>query len=399
MQSTTGKAVIVGAGVCGPVAAMALQRIGIHADVFEAYRDGGPNVGSYLTVATNGLDALRAIDAHTPVLKAGFPTGRTVLLSGTGKRLGVVPVGSTRPGRDGSVTIKRSELHRVLHAEAARRGIAIRFGKRLKHADLLHSGVRVEFEDGSAATGDMLIGCDGVHSATRAMIDPRAPQPRYVGLLNFGGYTAAASVGESNTWQMIFGAKAFFGFVPDLQGGTVWFANVPRRAAGRLERESTTVDQWKRWLIDLFADDSGPARDLIAAGVLQLAADNTHDLAFVPNWHKGAAIIVGDAAHAPSPSSGQGASMAIEDAVVLAQCLRDESDVRMAFALFERIRRQRVQRIVAQGARTSSSKAASAVGRVFRDLAMPWVLRNLVTEESMAWIYDHHIEWDCRRVA
>src|SRR5262252_1370683 len=106
MQTPTMKAVIVGAGVCGPVAAMALQRAGIHADVFEAYRDDGSNVGSYLTVATNGLDALRAIDAHASVLTAGFPTARTVLLSGTGKRLGIVPIGSTRPGRDASVTIK-----------------------------------------------------------------------------------------------------------------------------------------------------------------------------------------------------------------------------------------------------------------------------------------------------
>ena len=62
---------------------------------------------------------------------------------------------------------------------------------------------------------------------------------------------------------MIFGARAFFGYVPDAAGGTAWFANVPRHQATRVERESTTAAQWKRWLIELFANDRGPATALI----------------------------------------------------------------------------------------------------------------------------------------
>ena len=86
--------------------------------------------------------------------------------------------------------------------------------------------------------------------------------------------------------------------------------------------------------------------------------------------------------------------MALEDGVVLAQCLRDLSGIQNAFAAFERIRRNRVERIVAQGARSSSSKAAGPVGRILRDLALPFVFRHLVTEKSMAWMYEHHINWD-----
>ena len=86
--------------------------------------------------------------------------------------------------------------------------------------------------------------------------------------------------------------------------------------------------------------------------------------------------------------------MAIEDGVVLATCLRDAAGIREAFAAFERARRRRVERIVAQGARTSSSKAAGPVGRVIRDLMLPFVFRHVVTERSMAWIYEHHVEWD-----
>jgi 2-polyprenyl-6-methoxyphenol hydroxylase-like FAD-dependent oxidoreductase len=388
------EALIVGAGVCGPVTAMALQRVGIDATVYDAHGPTAADAGSYLTVATNGLDALRAIDAHGPVLKAGFPTCRTVLFSGTGKRLGTVPIGSTSGERDVSYTLKRAHLHRALHEEAARRGVPIEFGKRLVGAEVTASGVRAQFEDGSHAVGDLLVGCDGVHSVTRTIIDPDAPTPRYVGLLNFGGYTPGTGVGEAGAWHMIFGARAFFGYVPDAAGGTVWFANVPRHASNRAERESTTAEQWKHRLIELFATDRGPATELIGAGSLQLAADNTHDLPSVPAWHKAPLMIIGDAAHAPSPSSGQGASMALEDGVVLAKCLRDASSIQNAFKAFERMRRNRVERIVAQGARSSSSKAAGSVGRVLRDFMLPLVFRYLVTEKSQAWMYDYHIDWN-----
>ena len=387
------RAVIVGAGVCGPVAAMALQRAGIDAAVFEARPKVGEE-GSYLTVASNGLDALRAIDAHGPVMAAGFPTSSTMMVSGSGKRLGRVPIGSTRGGRDASHTIKRSNLHHALHQEAMTRGVPIAFGKRLRGAEPAGVGIRALFEDGSDAVGDVLIGCDGVHSAVRRLIDPHAPEPRYVGLLNFGGYTSRVTQGEPGTWQMIFGARAFFGYVADPAGGTVWFANVPRHPVSRIEREQTTADEWRSWLIELFAGDKGPAAELIASGALQLMGDNTHDLPSVPTWHRVPLIVIGDAAHAPSPSSGQGASLAIEDGVVLAQCLRDVPDIGRACATFDQLRRGRVERIVAQGARSSSSKAAGPLGRILRDRALPLVFRYLVTERSQAWIYEHHLDWN-----
>jgi FAD-dependent urate hydroxylase len=114
----------------------------------------------------------------------------------------------------------------------------------------------------------------------------------------------------------------------------------------------------------------------------------------VPVWHRGPMVIVGDAAHAPSPTSGQGASMAAEDAVALAKYLRDLPDIPRALAAYEEARRSRVERIVAHGARTGSAKTPGPVGRVLRDLALPLVFRFLVTERSLAWIYDHHIDWE-----
>jgi 2-polyprenyl-6-methoxyphenol hydroxylase-like FAD-dependent oxidoreductase len=388
------KALIVGAGICGPVTAIALQRARLDATVYELHVPTAEDAGSYLTVATNGIDALRTVNADKPVLAAGFSTRATILFSGTGKRLGRVPIGKTLPDGTETQTIKRAWLHRILHEEAARRGICIEFGKRLVVAEVIPHGVLARFEDGTEAVGDLLIGCDGVHSVTRRIIDPAASAPRYVGLLNFGGYTRGVAVSEPGVWHMIFGKRAFFGYAVDPSGGTVWFANVPRHASTQAERTTTTAEEWKQRLIDLFVDDWGPATNLIAGGALELVADNTHDLPSVPTWYKGPMIILGDAAHAPAPTSGQGASIAIEDAVALAKCLRDVPDTSSAFATFEAIRRHRVERIVAQGARGSSNKAVGPVGRLVRDLLLPFLFRYVVTEKSLAWIYDYHIDWN-----
>ena len=390
------RALIVGGGIAGPVAAMALQRAGIDAVVYEAHPQSIEEVGSYLTVATNGLDALRAIDADRPVLAAGFPTPTNVLLSGSGRRLGVVSNGGRLADGTVSHTIRRARLYRALHDEAAARGIRTEYGRRLVGAEVAADGrVTAAFEDGTRATGDLLVGADGVHSTTRRLLDPAAPSGRYVGLVNFGGYTPdSAGTAEPGAWHMIFGRRAFFGYVVDPDGGTVWFANVPRPAVTAAERAATSPEQWQRQLVELFAGDHGPAVDLVAAGTLELAGDSTHDLPSVPTWHRGPMVIVGDAAHAPSPTSGQGASMAAEDAVVLAKSLRDLPDAGQAFALYERLRRRRVERIVAQGARTGSSKTPGRVGRVVRDLLLPLVFRFLVTERSRAWIFEHHVDWD-----
>jgi 2-polyprenyl-6-methoxyphenol hydroxylase-like FAD-dependent oxidoreductase len=390
------KALIIGGGVAGPAAAIALQRAGIEAVVYEAYPQSEEEVGSYLTVATNGLDALRAIQADRPVLAAGFPTPVNVLHSSGGRRLGTASNGGRLP--DGTVahTLKRARLYRALQQEATGRGIPVEFGRRLVGADATPGGgVTARFEDGTQATGDLLVGADGVHSATRRIIDPAAPGGRYVGLVNFGGYTPKlAAPGQPGAWHMIFGRRAFFGHVVDPDGGTVWFANVPRQPVSGAEREATTEEQWRRQLIGLFSADRGPAAELIAAGRLQLAGDNTHDLPKVPTWWRGPMVLIGDAAHAPSPTSGQGASMAAEDAVVLAKCLRDLPDVPRALAAYEGLRRRRVERIVAQGARTSRSKTQGPVGRALSGIMLPLVFKFLVTERSQAWIYGHHLDWD-----
>jgi 2-polyprenyl-6-methoxyphenol hydroxylase-like FAD-dependent oxidoreductase len=211
------KALIVGGGVAGPVAAMALQRAGITAVVYEAHVPTGEEVGSYLTVASNGLDALGAIGADGPVLDAGFPTPTNVLLSSGGRRLGAVSNGGRLADGTAAHTIKRARLYRALHQQAGDRGVQVVFGKRLVDAQPTRDGgVVATFEDGTQAAGALLVGADGVHSTTRRLLDPAAPAGRYVGLVNFGGYTPEPAGGaEPGVWHLIFGRRAFFGYVVD----------------------------------------------------------------------------------------------------------------------------------------------------------------------------------------
>jgi 2-polyprenyl-6-methoxyphenol hydroxylase-like FAD-dependent oxidoreductase len=374
------KALIIGCGIGGPVTAMALREVGIDAEIFEAYGQGAEDVGSFLNIASNGLAALRVLGAHKKVLATAIPTPRMVMWSGSGKRLGEVANGLRLDDGTVSHTVLRSDLYRTIRDEAAQRGIPISYGKRLISYDDRGTDMVARFEDGTEATGDLLIACDGVHSPTRRILDPQAPAPRYSGLYSFGGIVKDAGVtGEPGVYNMVFGKRAFFGYSVAESGETWWFANLPRQLGD-------VPADWKPVLVKAFENDANFSAELIANGDVELALP-VHDLPPVPVWHRGRVLLTGDAAHATSPSSGQGASLAIEDAIVLARCLRDSGDHRQAFERFEAERRPRVERVVAYSRTISNSKAAGPVARVFRDLMLPIFLKKSASQESLAWMY------------
>ena len=396
--NTRKTAVVIGCGIGGPVVAMALKKVGIDATVFEAHDGSAEFVGSFLNTASNGLDALKAIDASNDVLARGFPTPRMVMWSGSGKRLGEVANGLRLPDGTVSITVDRGHLHGALHREALQRGIRIEQGKTLVSAEPSDSGVTARFADGTQAHGDLLIGADGIHSRTRHLVNPAAPVPRYTGQLSLGGRARGMMLTPTpETFHMIFGRRAFFGYSVREHGEVYWFANMGW--ADETTRESMgslSPAEWKRTLVDLFEEDAGPACDIINATADEIAAFPIYDMPVVPRWHRDAMVILGDAAHATSPSSGQGASLAIEDAIVLAKCLRDCDDVARAFATYERLRRPRVERVVAYSARIGQSKTVGPVGRWIRDLVMPLALRLFANPSAHAWLYAYHIDWSER---
>ena len=395
-MTQTRTALVIGGGIAGPASAMALQKAGIDAVVYEAHSTGADGIGVFLTLGSNGVDALRVLGADKPAVAAGFPTPAITLRSGTGKRLGESRTGQSLSDGTTSQTIKRADLYRVLHDQALARGIRVEHGKRLVAAENTGAGVRAVFADGSEAVGDVLIGCDGVHSTVRRIIDPAAPAPTYAGLITTGGYARGVRVNtEPGGYEMIFGKRGFFGHAMAPTGEVWWFANVPHRGEpARGEVEAISGDEWRPQLIQLYAEDAGPAIPLIQATPEMMAMSPIHSIPHLPAWHNGRMIVIGDAAHAPSPTSGQGASLSIEDAVVLAKSLRDQPSPQAAFARFEAARRPRVERIIKWAARINNSKAAGPVARVFRDAMLPTILTMTADSKANRQTYDHHIDWD-----
>lgn len=387
-MTTSQKALIIGGGIAGPVTAMALQRAGMAAEVYEAYGRGSDGVGAFLTLAVNGLEALHQLGLRDLVAGLGIESPRMRISNGRGKELADFDF----PSR----TVKRADLYQALRDEAVRRGVVIHYSKRLRDAAIEGSGVRAVFDDESSAAGDLLIGADGLRSQTRTIIDPGAPAARHVGLLNTGGFARGVRVpGEPGTMHMIFGRRCFFGYLPGPDGQVWWFANPPSpQEPTAAELAAITPEQWRARLMELFKDDSGPMLPIIQATDQILSGWNTYDFPTVPKWHNERMVILGDAAHATSPSSGQGASMAIEDAVVLGKCLRDIPSPPDAFAAFERLRRQRVEKVVAQGRRNGSGKAPGLAGAFIRDLFMPPMMRMIAKRNPLAWMYDYRIDWD-----
>ncbi len=392
----TRTALVIGGGIAGPVAAMALQQAGIQATVYEAHPRSAEGMGVFLTLAPNGIDALRTIGADGPALAAGFPTPGITLRSTTGKHLGTARMPSLADGTT-SHTLKRADLYQAIHDEAASRGVVVEHGKRLRDIEYTGDGVRALFDDGSDATGAVLIGADGIHSVVRRRIDPTAPAPTYVGLVNLGGYARGMQVdAEPGSYTMIFGKRAFFGYALAPGGEVWWFANVPRGdEPARGEVEAITPEQWQHELAELYVEDAGPAVGLVQASdpADLMPASPTHSIGHLPVWHRGRMLVIGDAAHAPTPSSGQGASLAIEDAVVLARCLRDLPHEE-AFRAYERLRRARVERIAKVAARVNSSKAAGPVARVLRDALLPAIMRLGANSKQATEQYRYHIDWD-----
>ncbi|UNO43185.1 FAD-dependent monooxygenase [Streptomyces sp. MST-110588] len=402
-------ALIIGGGIAGAVTAMALRKAGIDSEIFEAYPTGADDVGAFLVVFANGLEALRVIDAQRPVVEHSFPAERVEFFNSAGKRLGERPIAGSGGGGEGEGddgrrgtsgtgprTLRRATLYRVLHDQARDRGIPLHHGKRLIAAETVGTGrVVASFADGGRAEGDVLIGADGIHSVTRKLIDPAAPRPRYTGQNTVCGYTRdAKTLPAARTYTMIYGRRAFFGCTLAPDGEVWWFANAPGRELSRAELAAVAPDQWRHRVAALFEEDHTPAAAVVRSTGEAITGSNAYDIASTPNWSTDTMVIIGDAAHAAAPNAAQGASMAIEDGIVLAKCLRDHPRARDAFAAYEELRRERVERVVAASAEMVRHAAPGPVRRVVRDAVLP---RRIERREAGAgaddWLTGYRIEW------
>ncbi|ATL66046.1 FAD-dependent oxidoreductase [Nocardia terpenica] len=386
-------ALIIGGGIAGPVTATALLEAGIEARVYEAYPGPAYNIGAALGLAPNGLAALDVIGAGDAVRKVALPMHNTVMMVGTNTIRLPAPT-----GMEPLHAVDRSDLHTVLHDHAVASGVSFEYDKRLVGVDEHRDGVTARFADGTTADADILIGADGIKSLVRTLIDPNAPAADYTGLLGFGAFLDSPVELEPDTMFFHFGKNAYYLYWSLPDGRVCWGANLPRKQyISMSEARATPAEDWLGILRETYRDDvpggmlarDTRAEDLITVGGM-------HIMPPVPHWHRGRLVLVGDAVHAPSNSTGQGASLAVESGIQLARCLRDFPDPATAFATYERIRRPRVERIAARGAKVNHTKTLGPVMRRLMPVMMPMFAKLGKMNDVMRREQGYTIDWDAR---
>jgi 2-polyprenyl-6-methoxyphenol hydroxylase-like FAD-dependent oxidoreductase len=384
-------AIVIGGGIAGPVAALALRKAGIEATVYEAYPSSADGIGGGLALEPNGIAALRVVGADEAVTAIATPITRRVMAVGR-KHIDLPALRDAPPLQ----VVHRSDLYRALHDRAVAGGVAIEYGKRLAGVQETATGITARFADGSTAGADILIGADGVRSTVRGLIDPNAPGPHFTGLLGFEAVARHEAGVEPGTMTFAFGKRGYYLYWPEPGGGTHWGVNLPQeRPMSLTEARAVPSSDWMRKLRAAYADDD-PGRDLMltsSADDLQVTG-SLHIMPPVRHWYRGRMVLVGDSVHAPSNSSGQGASLAIESAVQLARCLRDLPDVPSAYAAYERLRRGRVEKVAARAARINHAKAPGPVARAVMPLLMGVMMKTMNPEKTIGPEQRYVIDWD-----
>jgi 2-polyprenyl-6-methoxyphenol hydroxylase-like FAD-dependent oxidoreductase len=390
------RALIIGSGVAGPAVALFLHHAGWQVEIFEAAEQPDEYAGLFLNVASNGLAVLEHLGLRERLVSGGHRSPHMAMWSSTGKQLGTVPNGPARDPERGGVVVRRGILHRVLREAVQEAGIPITFGARLESIQETDAAVHAMFADGRTATGDLLIGADGVGSPTRRHIDPAAPAPEYSGLVGLGGFAHVPGLAPTpETQHMVFGRRSFFGYLVRDGGEVYWFANITHLATDRAALRTVTVGEWLAELRELHADDPYPVPQILEHASGEVGGYPIDDLAQVPHWSRGRVVAVGDAVHAISPSAGQGASLALEDAVTLARCLRDEPDHIGAFAEYQRVRQPRAEAVVGYARAINKQKrvTTSRLGIAIRDAMLPMFLKKARDDTRNDWLYNHEITW------
>ena len=398
MQKAPKKALIIGAGIGGTALALFIKRAGIESEIYEAREQ--PE-GFSLILASNGVAVLKELGLDHAVMAEGSAVSNSMTLTGKGRRLGEIALAG---GGFKSVFIKRVPLGMILSNEAERQGIKITRGKRLADIEVTAQGsVVATFQDGMQARGDLLIGSDGVHSRARQFVDPAFPGPAYTGLINSGGYTSGMKLSSAlETIQFVFGKRAFFGYHVGQTGYAYWFTNWPHeQEPARGEFDGMTDAERRQEMLAKYAGELPIFQELIEKADETFPYFLSYTLPKQPKvWHRGPVVVMGDAAHAISPSSGQGASMALEDAAILAKCLRDVPDLEQAFTTYEHLRRERTTKIYQMGVNGDLGKhKVKPLDVWFRDLTMPIFLKLFANPKASDWMYSYRVDWNTPVVA
>lgn len=329
------RALIVGGGVGGLSAAIALRSRGWEIDLFEK-SEQLREAGAGLLLLPNGTRALGHLGVQSAVQAVSVPIGTSDFRDWRGRALQRSSLQElTREARAPILGVHRADLLAILAAAAE--GVTIHLNARCVGYTLNERGVVARLADGTAVEGDVLIGADGVRSDVRRQALGDAPA-RYAGYTCWRGVTAEASrVVEAGQAFEAWGPGQRFGVVPLSRDRAYWFATRNAR-----EGAMVPLGERKRALGALFREWFTQVPALIAAtdeeAILQ---HDLYDRKPVIRWGEGRATLLGDAAHPTTPNLGQGVSLALEDAVVLGRCLAGATDIPRALRSYESARQSR----------------------------------------------------------
>jgi 2-polyprenyl-6-methoxyphenol hydroxylase-like FAD-dependent oxidoreductase len=355
------KALIFGAGPAGLVTALRLkQALGIEPVVYEI-RSEPTTLGGAVQLPPNGLRLIEQLGLSKAVLARGFSSGRLQLHSMQGRVLADWDrTDGTRKAPDhGFLRILRNDLLHVLLEAVQDHGIVIHYSKSLTRVDETDADVIVTFSDGSIDSGDILLGCDGIHSAVRSLlIDPDA-KPEYSGVANMFGLlpVSAQELGIDPALHATITPHGLVAVSPytETADHLYWFfsRSVPIPESGSRDGWEAVskheVDGFKGTLLDILADATGEWNDKLRKIICDTDRVKFYPIYKMPpncKWSSKRSLLLGDAAHAMQPHIGQGTSMALEDAFYLSRVLEEPGrSLTEALQIYEAVRRPRVERI------------------------------------------------------
>jgi 2-polyprenyl-6-methoxyphenol hydroxylase-like FAD-dependent oxidoreductase len=322
---------IIGGGIGGLSAALALRRAGFEPQVFEQ-ADELLEVGAAIAVWPNAMRVLARLGVGAEVAARAGVLKRARWLGRDGRLF----KGFELPETDApALALHRADLQGALLRALPPHSIHL--GKRLSGYEPGPGEVRAEFADGDSAACDVLVGADGLHSRVRAKLLGDGP-PLYRGYTVWRGVTRLAHPALApQTAMEFYGAGRRFGVGPVGLGRTGWWATL-NEPEGAAELPSERRAQ----LSEAFAGWCAPVCELIEATPSEHVLRNAaYDRPPARRWGEGRVTLLGDAAHPVTPNLGQGGCLAIEDAAVLARCLAGGGDAVRALRRYESHRRVR----------------------------------------------------------
>ena len=336
----TPKVLIIGGGIGGLTAAIALRARGAAVDLIE--RDPTWSVyGVGIIQQSNVVRAMAQLGLLDDYLNAGFGFDHVDIFIPSGQHVARAPSPKLVPGYPANIGIGRRALHKVLGDRAIGAGAKVRLGVTAEALEDDGQGVFVRFSDGLSDRYDVVIGANGLYSSTRSMIFPdRGLEPSFTGQAvwryNFERpedvQTLHAYDGPVGVGLVPLSASLMYMYVTTPEPGNPRYpqAGLAKAMRGKLAWAPPRIAALAKQITDDEAVVYKPLETLFLEGP----------------WHKGRVVLLGDAVHATTPHLGQGAGMAIEDAIVLAEELTQAETPEAAFQAFRDRRFERCRYIV-----------------------------------------------------